>query len=206
MPLSTSWADGQAVHGSDLNTIGIAVNACATLLGVEALTHKDLTAGTNTFPTLNQNTTGSAAKLTTARNINGVAFDGTGDITVTATPTTGTQFYDLSIVGFGSTTVRAASSYGDFPFGIKLQRPVTFTSVTFRVKTADASGNLVVELRKNGTQVSGTPTTIAAANQVAGGTSTGSWAFTTGDIITVFITAVGTTPGNGLIADITGLA
>jgi hypothetical protein len=33
-----------------------------------------------TFPTLNQNTTGSAAKLTTPRNINGVAFDGTTGI------------------------------------------------------------------------------------------------------------------------------
>ena len=37
-----------------------------------------------TFPTLNQNTTGSAATLTTSRNINGVAFNGSGDITVTA--------------------------------------------------------------------------------------------------------------------------
>ena len=37
-----------------------------------------------TFPTLNQNTTGSAATLTTSRNINGVAFNGSADITVTA--------------------------------------------------------------------------------------------------------------------------
>ena len=35
-------------------------------------------------PTLNQNTTGSAATLTTSRNINSVAFDGSADITVTA--------------------------------------------------------------------------------------------------------------------------
>ena len=37
-----------------------------------------------TFPTLNQNTTGSAATLTTARSINGVSFNGSADITVTA--------------------------------------------------------------------------------------------------------------------------
>ena len=37
-----------------------------------------------TFPTLNQNTTGSAATLTTAREINGVDFDGSAAITVTA--------------------------------------------------------------------------------------------------------------------------
>lgn len=39
------------------------------------------------FPTLNQNTTGSAATLTTPRNINGVAFDGSANITITAAPT-----------------------------------------------------------------------------------------------------------------------
>jgi len=36
------------------------------------------------FPTLNQNTTGSAATLTTARTINGTSFDGSANITVTA--------------------------------------------------------------------------------------------------------------------------
>ena len=41
-----------------------------------------------TFPTLNQNTTGSAATLTTPRNINGVAFDGSAAITVTADAST----------------------------------------------------------------------------------------------------------------------
>lgn len=78
------------------------------------ITNKDLTSGTNTFPTLNQNTTGSAAKLTTARNIglSGVtatsqSFDGSSAITIpiSAVPAsliTGT----LLIVngGTGSTT------------------------------------------------------------------------------------------------------
>lgn len=226
---------------------------------------------------LNQNTTGSAAKLTTARNIDGQPFDGSANITVIApgthaasskstpvdadelplidsassnvlakltwanlkaaiksyydsatstmtnktltsptltapvlgTPASGTLTnctgvpYDLSTFGFGVSTVRAVG-YGDNPIGIRLERNVTLTSVTFRAYTADASGNLVCELRKNGTQVSGTSTTIAAANQVAGGTSTGSWAFSAGDILTVYVTAVGTTPGLGLVADITG--
>jgi len=188
-----------------------------------------------TFPTLNQNTTGTASNVTGTVL---VANGGTGATTLTGiikgagtsamvaatagtdyvapggalgTPSSGTlssclgQVADLSIVAFASSTTRTASSYGDFAFGIKLQRAVTFTSVTFRVATADASGNLVVELRKNGSQVTGTPTTVAAANQVAGGTSTGTWAFAAGDIITVYVTGVGTTPGKGLIADITGL-
>jgi len=41
-----------------------------------------------TFPTLNQSTTGSAATLTTSRNINGIAFNGSADITVTAAAST----------------------------------------------------------------------------------------------------------------------
>lgn len=49
----------------------------ATLAGTEVLTNKDLTSGTNSFPTFNQNTTGSAATLTTSRTI-GIA---TGDVT-----------------------------------------------------------------------------------------------------------------------------
>ena len=40
------------------------------------------------IPTLNQDTTGSAATLTTARAINGVSFDGSADITVTAAAST----------------------------------------------------------------------------------------------------------------------
>lgn len=63
---------------------------------VATLTNKDLTSGTNTFPTFNQSTTGNAAtatKLITARTINGVSFDGTANITVadsTKVPTTRT--------------------------------------------------------------------------------------------------------------------
>ena len=120
------------------------------------------------------------------------------------TPTAAGQAADLSIVAFGAGTTRAAGT-GDFPFGVKLQRAVTFSSVTYRVATADESGNLVVELRKNGTAVSGSSVTVAAASQVAGGTATGTWAFAVGDVVTVRVTGVGTTPGKGLIADIRGL-
>jgi hypothetical protein len=56
MTLFTSWADGQAIHGSDINTISIAVNACATLLGVEVITNKTLT-----NPTINNYTEGVVA-------------------------------------------------------------------------------------------------------------------------------------------------
>lgn len=54
----------------------------------QVLTNKDLSSGTNTFPTLNQNTTGSAATLTTPRTIGGNSFNGSANITV-ATATGG---------------------------------------------------------------------------------------------------------------------
>lgn len=114
------------------------------------------------------------------------------------------QVADICLVAFGASTAREAGT-GDNPFGVKLQRDVTFSAVTYRAATADASGNLVVELRKNGVAVAGSSATIAAASQVAGGTVTGSWAFAAGDVLTVEITAVGTGPGDGLVADIEGL-
>lgn len=54
-----------------------------TLVGLtatQALTHKNLTDATNAFPTLNQNTTGSAAKWTTARNLAGNSADGSANV------------------------------------------------------------------------------------------------------------------------------
>lgn len=92
----------------------------------------------------------------------------------------------------------------DMQMGIRHAFPFRATSVHYRGRTADASGNLVVELRKNGSQISGTPDTIAAANQVAGHAMTGTWDFAVGDIMLPWITAVGTTPGFGLAVVVSG--
>lgn len=112
--------------------------------------------------------------------------------------------YDLSIMAFAATSVRAAGS-GDNPFGIKLQRGCRLTSVTFRGVTADGSGSMTVQLLRNGTAITGTSTTIAAANQVSGGTSAFSQTCSAGDIIVVSIVSTGSSPGLGLVADITGV-
>lgn len=55
------------------------------------------------IPTLNQNTTGSAAKLTVARNINGQAFDGTADISVTVPISTGVTGISSNVITFLTT-------------------------------------------------------------------------------------------------------
>lgn len=178
-----------------------AVSTVAGRTGDVTLTVADVAGNTSTALGVGSVELGHASDTTITRSAAGkIAVEG---VDVCLAGGAG-QVADLSIVGFGASTARAVGT-GDFPFGVKLQRAITFTSVTFRVATADASGNLVVELRKNGTQVAGSPTTIAAASQVAGGTSTGTWAFAAGDIVTVQVTAVGTTPGKGLIADIKGL-
>ncbi|MBF6254387.1 hypothetical protein IU414_06685 [Nocardia farcinica] len=121
------------------------------------------------------------------------------------TPAVGTVPYDVHYIAAGKSTTRAVGT-GDMPFGLKMQRAVTFSKVTYRCNTASASGDLVVELRKNGVTVAGSSATIPAASQVAGGTATGTFTFAEGDVLTVFVTAVGTTPGTGLIAELKGLA
>ena len=91
------------------------------------------------IPTLNQNTTGSAATLTTSRNINGVAFNGSADITVTAAADT------LSGTSLNSTiTASSLTSVG------------TLTSLS-------TSGNVTVggDLTVNGTTTTINSTTIS---------------------------------------------
>lgn len=73
------------------------VNAVApTTLGTVTAGAVPYTLLSGSVPTWNQNTTGSAAKLTTTRAINGVNFDGTAAITITAnTPGTHTNGYGI---------------------------------------------------------------------------------------------------------------
>ena len=63
------------VTSSSLTSFGSSI-----VLGTPA--SGNFSSGTFTWPTFNQNTTGSAASLTTARKINGVSFNGTADIAV----------------------------------------------------------------------------------------------------------------------------
>jgi len=93
---------GTSYNGSSAVTIALAtgygdtLNPYASKTANYFLAAPNGSAGVPTFrtiaaadiPTLNQNTTGSAATLTTSRNINGVAFNGSADITVTAAAST----------------------------------------------------------------------------------------------------------------------
>jgi hypothetical protein len=87
---------GGSYNGSSAVTVAID-STVATLTGTQTLTNKTLTSPTMTapvlgtpasgnlanctFPTLNQNTTGSAATLTTTRTLWGQNFDGSANVT-----------------------------------------------------------------------------------------------------------------------------
>lgn len=175
-----------------------------TPTGVETLTNKNLTSGTNTFPTFNQNTTGTAAGLSATL---AVASGGTGATTAAGALTNLAIPADFVIVQSGAT--RATGS-GDFTVGFYVGRAFTATKVVYQFETADASGSTTVELRRNGTQVTSSSVAVTAANQADGTgtdaarTVTISQSFAVGDRINLQITGIGTTPGKGLKAWIVG--
>ena len=95
---------GVVAGGGYTYTFPSGTSTLSTISLVETLTNKDLSSGTNTFPTFNQNTTGSAATLTTARTIWGQSFNGSAN--VTGTLALGTS--SLTLTGsIGATSARA---------------------------------------------------------------------------------------------------
>jgi hypothetical protein len=79
----THTVDTLTLGGGDLivTAAGNAAGSVLTTNAIQTVTNKNLTSGTNTFPTFNQNTTGSAATLTTPRGIYGNNFDGSAALT-----------------------------------------------------------------------------------------------------------------------------
>jgi len=107
-------------------------DSLANFVAAEHVDWAGSSAGTihsSNIPTLNQNTTGSAATLTTPRAINGVDFDGSAPITVTAAGSTLSDTVTVAKGGTGLTTVGAnqiltgnatgaLTSEANFTFGV----------------------------------------------------------------------------------------
>jgi hypothetical protein len=143
-------------------------------------------AGLNTFPTLNQNTTGSAATLTTPRAINGVNFDGSAPITITAANpnalTIGTGLSGTSYTGASAVTIALATGYGDTlnPYASKtanfvLAAPTGVAGVpTFRAIVAADIPTLNQNTTGTATGLSGSQTAnfVYAAPNGSAGTAT----------------------------------
>ena len=126
----------------------ISVNVNGTISGdgsgLTALNATNIASGTldvARIPTLNQNTTGSAATLTTPRSIGGVDFDGSVAIVLPGVDTTGTQNTSGS-----AATLTTARSIGGVDFdGSEAIVPTTFNGATFDTDTlvVDATNNRV---------------------------------------------------------------
>ena len=158
----------------------------ATLAGTETLTNKTLTSptlttpalgtpasgnfssGTFTWPTFNQNTTGSAATLTTPRAINGVNFDGSAAITVTANTTNaltiGTGLSGTSFNGSAAVTIAIDSTVATLT-GTQTLTNKTLSSATL-TGTLTAGGGVGT----NGQYLQSTSTGVQWAS-ITGGTS-----------------------------------
>ena len=102
----------------------------------------DFSTGTFTWPNFNQNTTGSAATLTTPRTINGVSFNGSADIvtdpSIPAYSAGGSpwlaQTLDLPLINAGTSTALVDNTVRFVP--VWLLTAATLTGIRVYVRTA----------------------------------------------------------------------
>lgn len=196
--VDNTWQDipggGDALTANPLSQF--AATTSAQLLGVltdesgtgNVLTTNGSAAALTSFPTLNQNTTGSAATLTTPRAINGVNFDGSTDITVAAAASTlsGTTLAS-NIVSSSLTSVGTLTS-GTWTAGtIDIEHGGTSSTTAGGARTALGLGTLATQ---NGTfsgtssgTNTGDQTTITGNAGTATALATGRTLAITGDLV-----------------------
>jgi len=153
---------GITISRTDANTIDVA-GAHDSLSGFVANEHIDWTAGSagtvhaTNVPTLNQNTTGSAATLTTPRTIGGVSFNGSANIDLPGVNAAGNQNTSgtaANLSGTPNVSVGTIASSNITTTGY-LRGPATFTIDP--ATHADNTGTVVIA---GNLQVDGTTTTI----------------------------------------------
>lgn len=156
-------------NGITITGTSIAINTAVTVdkTTAQALTNKDLSGAGNTFPTFNQNTTGSAATLTTARTIGGVSFDGSANITV-ATATGG---FTVSGGNLSTSAINIATDTSTgTKFGTATNQKIAFFNSTPIVQP---TGDVITALQNLGLVASATVTATTNANLTGPITSVG---------------------------------
>lgn len=199
-PVTTSGTLSATLASQTANYFLAAPNGTAGAPTMRAIVAADI-------PTLNQNTTGSAATLTTPRAINGVNFDGSAAITVTAAAgtLTGTTLNSTvvssSLTSVGTLTslstsgqITSTATTGTAPLVIASTTKVANLNVEqvdgYHASEANTASNIVVrdsakKIYHSGAvlsgSTSGTTTVVASA---AAGTTTITLPATTGTVVT----------------------
>ncbi|MEU8895497.1 hypothetical protein [Nocardia sp. NPDC048505] len=143
----------------------------------------------------------SASDAASVRSTLGVVAGNDTRLADIRTPTAASQIYDITLKSHMGTRVAGAGNV--MPEGLRIERPIQITALTFFGNSAGTS-DLVVELRKNGTTVAGTSVAVPATNHVLGKTVTGTWNFAEGERLTVHITTADANAGIGLQVSMKG--
>jgi hypothetical protein len=178
-----------------------------TLAGLAAISNLTTLAGLASITALTQLAGLTPANDDFVQRKSGVWTNRTPTQVVTDLTTAGLP-YDLSYLQTLGT--RAVGS-GSNSLGVRIPRACKFTEFAVRFGTADASGTTTVNVYKNGAAITPTAASVTVGAAIQSPTAPalinvgGPWSFNAGDILTVNISAVGTTPGSGLVVDCKGV-
>lgn len=188
-------AISQATLGTDYSS---GTSALATGILKSTTTTGALTiAISSDFPILNQNTTGSAATLTTPRAINGVNFDGSAAITITAAAGT------LTGTTLNSTVVSSSLTSVGTLTNLTVTNPIN-GSITGNAATVITNANLTGAITSIGNATSlGSFTSAQLATALTDETGTGANVFATSATL---VTPILGTPQSGVLTNCTGTA
>lgn len=158
-----TWGSSTGMLASTYDPAGITQQVVGTTAS-QILTNKDLTSTTNTFPTLNQSTTGNAATATalqTARTINGVSFNGTANISLPSIVSWQAQAT--------STTASVGNGYVSTSSGlVTITLPTTYAvGDTVRVAGSGAGGWKIAQPAGDNIKFSTTTTTAGTSGYLA---------------------------------------
>jgi hypothetical protein len=148
------------VKGNGTNAMSAAIS------GTDYLAPTGSAAALTDFPTLNQNTTGNAGtatKLATPKNINGVAFDGSADITIAAAASTLSGTVQVANGGTGLTTAGLTG---------QVLTTVSSGTLSWTTPTSISVGTISNTSNVNGASITGGVLNLAPADGTNGGVVT----------------------------------